>query len=953
LVNRIFIVPGNHDIDRNKIDTYRDSGVKLELINQNEITKFIKNASPIDFVRINDYKIWESKFYKNYPNKENSLFQNSFKLNIGNKLIGVACFDSSFLCKDNEDYGTLIIGNEQVVQALKFIEDCDYKIAISHHSPEFLIEIDKENFKNRISNHFDFYASGHTHKVEAAFGQSLLGNLFHSVGYYSIGKSSENIKYQRGYSYYDIENDKITGTYRVYSNQNTFVLDNYLTGNDKGQKEFILASDEKKKKDNRLNLIVENLRNRVVDKLNDKLLISSSSNQEKLTIDDIYVQPRILNEIEDFREDKKSTNYTCLDILNAEDTNFLIYGTKESGKTTLCSKLIIETINKFSEIGKIPVLIEFDKIQHNGIDRLIRSYLGVSASDIDDFLKENKVLIFIDDVVFKTNSEEHRIIITYLKRYENSNVVFLSNNKTKNTIPVEFLPYQDEYRFIVAYIQDFNSAEIKSLISKWSKNENFDFKDKMDKLLRSFGDFGLAKNPLSITLFLWIFEKQEEKPINQAVLIELFVENILEKTNIENIHLGSFDFENKKRLLSEIALKMKKDGDPYNSYRLKYSQVLVYFEEYLELKTQINPEKILNDFIKRKILIKDEETFLRFKAGFIFRYFIALQFKYNPKFLKETLIGNSYTEYVDELIFFSGIKRDSDLLLKFALGELNSSFSEMNEVLRNDSDKLNSYFNTAKGSSIVHNVNKDKTTQKIADEELNDIYDKELESIPVQDNITEVKAIPENEKVPKYVVLKFVSEVFKNSEEVKDNELRIAAYDNIIISSISFLVQYRDSLIRYLMENESLPKSFPSNINFDVIFRFLPYIHQVSLFKMIGSSKILPIIEKRIQSDKKELNISEYEKFLSVFLYCDIRGTNYSKILQDFVKGASKDYTKEISFFKILSYFHLRNNTREVDSRYVKLLAQIQQDLKRIRKKDKSSFIQGQKKLKAGKRRKM
>jgi predicted MPP superfamily phosphohydrolase len=77
LKGKIFFVPGNHDIFRDKIDKYSESGLKSELDNVKGLDAFIEsnrlNSKHLD--RQEDYKKWESDFYQRHNSKKSSNFQ--------------------------------------------------------------------------------------------------------------------------------------------------------------------------------------------------------------------------------------------------------------------------------------------------------------------------------------------------------------------------------------------------------------------------------------------------------------------------------------------------------------------------------------------------------------------------------------------------------------------------------------------------------------------------------------------------------------------------------------------------------------------------------------------------------------------------------------------------------------------------------------------------------------
>ena len=151
LENKLFIVPGNHDIERNGTFKFTKNGL-LQAIKQNyeyETNTLISehrttnNFNP----QISKYKKFEKEFYRNYPNSQWSNFDFSKKITLGDNNIGISCLNSSWLCYDENDFGNLVLGKSQIENSLGFIEDTDFKISIFHHPLEFFIEEDKNVIK--------------------------------------------------------------------------------------------------------------------------------------------------------------------------------------------------------------------------------------------------------------------------------------------------------------------------------------------------------------------------------------------------------------------------------------------------------------------------------------------------------------------------------------------------------------------------------------------------------------------------------------------------------------------------------------------------------------------------------------------------------------------------------------------------------------------------------------
>ena len=237
----------------------------------------------------------------------------------------------------------------------------------------------------------------------------------------------------------------------------------------------------------------------------------------------------------------------------------------------------------------------------------------------------------------------------------------------------------------------------------------------MQKLIKSFVDFGLPKTPLSVTLFLWIFEKQEKKPINNSVLVELFIENLLEKTNIENIYSETFDFTNKKRLLSFVSKFMYDNGDADYSYAVDYVELLNYFKEYLKTRFPGQPQKVMDDFIKRGILTYHDDNLVRFKSAFFFHYFLALHFDYDPTFKDEVFNGDNYLSFIEEITYYTGLKRDDLAILNFTQEKLNEAFGEFNNDIRNNHEKVDKVLESKRDNTVTFQIDEKKAEQKLSE----------------------------------------------------------------------------------------------------------------------------------------------------------------------------------------------------------------------------------------------
>jgi len=198
-----------------------------------------------------------------------------------------------------------------------------------------------------------------------------------------------------------------------------------------------------------------------------------------------------------------------------------------------------------------------------------------------------------------------------------------------------------------------------------------------------------------------------------------------------------------------------------------------------------------------------------------------------------------------------------------------------------------------------------------------------------------------------------VSYVLKNSEEVRNVALKREAYNHIIKSSISLLVLFKIRILDYVIKYKKNPEFLPENLGIGFFLRILPIINQITLYDWLGTIKLEQIILEKIEMDKKDLSISEMEKFLSIFIYADIRAKKYLKIIKGFSKKVKKNYLKDLSFFKVLSYYYLRTQiNRELEKEYLNILGDLKVKAMGASKIKKGEIIYNIRKHKEGRKKK-
>lgn len=181
--SRFIFIPGNHDINR-KADfarlekdltdsTSTEEGV-IEVMRDPEIENYTH--------RIDAYKEFERKYYESALNQDYkfSRFGSAYKLTINGCKIGIFGLNTVWRCGE-DDADKIVLGLKQLTDNRPFLEDCDVRIAMSHHRYDRLRRFEINSFRTSLSENCIMYFSGHEHTSHVEYTCSERGKAFFDV----------------------------------------------------------------------------------------------------------------------------------------------------------------------------------------------------------------------------------------------------------------------------------------------------------------------------------------------------------------------------------------------------------------------------------------------------------------------------------------------------------------------------------------------------------------------------------------------------------------------------------------------------------------------------------------------------------------------------------------------------------------------------------------------------
>ncbi len=165
----LFLVPGNHDVDRAEVTELEIEWIENKA-NTESVTQLIKEKKKAWKQYMDRLKVYrqflENNAYTHLLDDPERLIYSQIREFHGIKL-GIGGFNSAWNCSREKEKGKLWLGgdwqNGTIVESLD-IENADLKLALIHHPPGWFVEQEDVLIRSQMARDFDFFLHGHEHQ---------------------------------------------------------------------------------------------------------------------------------------------------------------------------------------------------------------------------------------------------------------------------------------------------------------------------------------------------------------------------------------------------------------------------------------------------------------------------------------------------------------------------------------------------------------------------------------------------------------------------------------------------------------------------------------------------------------------------------------------------------------------------------------------------------------------
>lgn len=555
---RLFIVPGNHDVDREKyrptdIPVYKDMD-KLNMELEKYRADLLKGMS--------DYFNFVKEEYPHIkPLHENLIpFVASYEAECGKK-VGLIGLNSAWMCRKSPDREEIAIGEYQIDHAVKELKGKnDLVICAFHHPIGWLLQEDVSRAKKHLNE--KVILCGHLHSAEGGLYHDYEGSryLFQTGAAY-INEKDWPERYQ--YLTFDWDEKSIRLDFRSYVRKTRKWIIDSETGDD-GKKYFYIEKPETEKGRRK--------KPKSVLKIPKEYLEWVKSNYSHLDADKLYGKgkafplslPEIFVPLYSYKAGEavikkknldKERKPDDIEKIIAESDHLIIEGQAGSGKTTLLKHVAyclasgknneckIEASDEF-----LPMLIllkdinDFFKEKGGNISpdafSIMEWYIEkkqngfLTADTLQYYIEEKKAVILIDGLDELLSEYRESVINAFADlgiKFKGNKIVFSSRPHGIEGPAVK--------RFGKSHIKihPLDTEQVNLFINRWFKylypgeiGSGGKTAQTMIGEIRVHPAINqLVDNPLMLTAICILYHDEKELPGQRAELYKKFIDNML------------------------------------------------------------------------------------------------------------------------------------------------------------------------------------------------------------------------------------------------------------------------------------------------------------------------------------------------------------------------------------------------------------------------------------------
>lgn len=903
--SNVFFCGGNHDVHRDQeLNAIQSEFEKID--NVNKLEEFISSQGGKQFkaslANHENFINYHKSFFadQDAENNEVGVLFSVHKRKVDDQLIGIATINTAWRSSKSEtDRGNLFYPPSFVNIVIDKLKDCAFKILLLHHPLSDLKYWNQTELEDLIHNNFLMMFSGHVHKMKS-------GNFITKDEgiYFSVSPATLSL----------YESESTVGISIIDVNLATFEVESEVRIYDKSSNSFFIQKNKhfseiplqgEKKIQNDFRKKLRKIYEIEIERANDLFISISDSDSGKPFLD-LFTSPILKTKSK--AQISKSTEVLpniAIELIKDSVDNFVIYGKDKTGKSSLLYKILLDLFTKSSTDKIVPFYIDARKFKSE-VDRLdfvtvLSRYFELSKSKTEELLWKFNFKFLIDNYS-PENTEFIQKFLEFKQMYTKISFVITTEETIRATSADIGLGTEI---YSTLYIHEITPKEARSLACKWPNIPEDKREHILAKISQIFQQLNMPMNYWTVSLFLWIFEKTNEANFhNNFELIQLYIDNLLDRKRLALDKSLKLDFEDFKTYLSELAHYLI-EKHPTNVYSANYSDIVTFTEEYREKNKRfvIPVEEIVQLIIYKGILKKNIDDRYTFRLNGVFEYFLAFYMKDNPDF-KDSIIKDAhyYLSFNNEFELYSGFKKKDKEFVEDIFNRTVSIFKPVNEKYNNGRSKdeilLEKIIETFDISGPIRSLTSQQTNT-LSPEKQDELIEELTPTQEYQAEVAEKKFYDEIETKSENLekALFILCRVFRNSS-INNDEFNNQVFDFILNSACELGFMFIDeSELKNPDEDSENEKML-----LKLITNFMPLVVQTFLFDAIAQNNLERIFLEKIEELKKDKENNQFKLLIVYFLLIDLDAKSHKKHIDSVINDISMGILKQTILIKLYFY---------------------------------------------------
>lgn len=891
-VNRLLIVPGNHDVNRDEEIPAITSSL-ADCSSWDKLNDFMKDSRQFELSleRMKLYLEYIKKFYAG-SSVEVSSFYITNTIDIRGKKIGLLGLNSAWRCFDSvKDRGNLLIPKDVVLESLDKLSGCDLTVCSMHHNLSDFKDFVAQDIEDVLYEHCNLLLTGHYHKGHMCVHEAKELGLLHNISPATINLNDKTSKF--GFDVLGVNEDYSVNLQSFYEENGS-----YIAGKKRHQQ--IPMSEEKQN----VNKFRKSMHRLYLDNLRkaDELFVTGHDidQNEAYGFKNLFTSPIIKDRsYQEILAKKNGGNRLSIEDLLANSDNYILFGLDKCGKTSLLWKAMLDNLQNYDTLLTIPVLIDCEELK-KGKNILVKSELTKALSmnrrTIENILSRYKVLLLLDNFDYKEKLVIEKVEQS-LEGIDNFRIIACSEERLSSGFDkIEF----KGLTFCKLYIHSVTQKEIHQLTLKWPNISQEKKRDFEEKIVQIFDQMHIPFNYWTASLFLWILEKTDEANIhNNFELVQLYIDELLHRKGIVQYNELRIQYDDLLTYLGCLAEFLLAEYD--NDYSITYTQWAEFTDSHIlkYKKYTENVENTLTTLMRIGVMYKTPHGRYTFRLKGVFEYFLAYQMTKKVEFKNKVMNEeNFYLSFGNEFELYAGFKKDDFDFPKFIFAKTKAIFGPLvsqpdyaavDDRLKNDVQSIAKLMSSVKQlvAKIETWAEDDDTYCPMSTQHL-------LETSKVEKKKYYDKIEPTTENIEKSLFI--LARVYRNSNicDYVEDQTADEILDFLLTGTCNLGLIFMNNF-----EGKADVEDLQAQDLIRIVMQYMPLMVEAFLYDAVAQKNLSRIFADKLNELKKSPEGNSFRIFLLTFILLDLDIKKYYDLLDDLDKYLKKGVLRYATYAKL------------------------------------------------------